>query len=100
LTGWLASWGFVVAAHDHYSRDLTKVLGSPARLPVTTHLQDLRATLSLMRERDSRRSSRFHRHVDTTMVGAVGHSAGGAAVEAWAATDRRVTTFVGLAGAT
>jgi hypothetical protein len=33
-------------------------------------------------------------------VGAVGHSAGGAAVEALAATDPKVTTFIGLAGAT
>ena len=33
-------------------------------------------------------------------MGAVGHSAGGAAVEALAATDPRVTTFIGLAGAT
>ena len=98
LTSWLASWGFVVAAPDHPSRDLTEVLGGPAGS--TTDIQDLRATLTLMRDRDGASSSRFYRRVDTTLVGAVGHSAGGAAVEAWAATDRRVTTFVGLAGAT
>jgi dienelactone hydrolase len=104
LTSWLASWGFVVAAPDHYSRGLTKVLGGPAGGPggaaVTTDVQDLRATLTLMRDRDGARSSRFRHHVDTTLVGALGHSAGGAAAEAWAATDRRVTTFIGMAGAT
>ena len=31
LTAFLASWGFVVAAPDHYSRDLTEVLGGPDR---------------------------------------------------------------------
>jgi dienelactone hydrolase len=100
LTAWLASWGFVVAAPDHYSRDLTKVLGGPLRSPETTDVQDLRATLRLMKARAGSRGSRFHHRVDTDLVGAVGHSAGGAAVEAWAATDRRVTTFVGMAGAT
>lgn len=29
LTARLASWGFIVAAPDHYSRDLTEVLGGP-----------------------------------------------------------------------
>ena len=38
--------------------------------------------------------------MDLSLIGAVGHSAGGAAVEALAATDPRVTTFIGLAGAT
>ena len=104
LTSFLASWGFVVAAPDHYSRGLTKVLGGPATGPtsgaVTTDVGDLRATLGLMKERAGAPSSRFYQHVDTTEVAAVGHSAGGAAVEAWAATDKRVTTFVGMAGAT
>ena len=29
LTAFLATWGFVVAAPDHFSRDLTEVLGGP-----------------------------------------------------------------------
>ncbi len=100
LTAWLASWGFVVAAPDHFSRDLTRLLGGPAPDPATTDVQDLRATLTLITTKGASRSSRFHGHLDTSRVAAVGHSAGGAASEAWAATDRRVTTFVGLAGAT
>ena len=98
LTAWLASWGFVVAAPDHHSRDLTKVLGGAAG--DTTDIGDLRATATMMKTRSEARRSRFHRHVDSSRIAAVGHSAGGAASEAWAAKDSRVTTFVGLAGAT
>lgn len=97
LTGWLASWGFVVAAPDHHSRDLTKLLGGAGGL--TTDVDDLRETITLMTKQDEARSGRFSGHIDTSLVGAVGHSAGGSAVEALAAADRRVTTFVGLAGA-
>ena len=101
LTARLASWGFVVAAPDHYSRDLTEVLGGPtAATSKTTDVEDLKATITFMGAQDASASSPFHGHVDTGLVGAVGHSAGGAAVEALAATDPRVTTFIGLAGAT
>ena len=98
LTARLASWGFVVAAPDHLSRDLTEVLGGPKG--TTTDVADLMATISLMHSQDESASSPFSGHVDTRRVGAVGHSAGGAAVEALAAADPRVTTFIGLAGAT
>ena len=98
LTARLASWGFVVAAPDHFSRDLTEVLGGPKG--ATTDVGDLKATIALMGAQNTSPSSPFHGHLDTGLVGAVGHSAGGAAVEALAATDSRVTTFVGLAGAT
>jgi predicted dienelactone hydrolase len=101
LTSRLASWGFVVAAPDHYSRDLTEVLGGPtAATAKTTDVQDLKATIALMKAKDESAASPFAHHVDLGLIGAVGHSAGGAAVEALAATDRQVTTFVGLAGAT
>ncbi|GAA4710378.1 alpha/beta hydrolase family protein [Nocardioides conyzicola] len=98
LTAYLASWGFVVAAPDHHSRDLTKVLGGPAG--TTTDVEDLQQTITLMRAQDRVRKGRFAGHVDTLLVGAVGHSAGGGAVQEFAAADRRVTTFVGLAPAT
>jgi predicted dienelactone hydrolase len=101
LTAFLASWGFVVAAPDHDSRDLTQVLGGPtAATEKTTDVEDLKATIALMRSQNTMTSSPFHGHVDTTKIGAVGHSAGGAAVEALAATDPKVATFIGLAGAT
>ncbi len=101
LTAFLASWGFVVAAPDHYSRDLTEVLGGPTGATAkTTDVGDLKATIALMSHENTSASSPFHGHIDTTRVGAVGHSAGGAAVEALAASDPKVTTFIGLAGAT
>ena len=101
LTAFLASWGFVVAAPDHYSRDLTEVLGGPTGATAkTTDVEDLKATIALMAHENASTTSAFHGHVDTSRVGAVGHSAGGAAVEALAATDSKVGTFIGLAGAT
>lgn len=100
LTSWLASWGFVVAAPDHFSRDLTKVLSFSTAPTATTDLEDLGATLTLMAKKAKKDGGRFEGHVDTKRVAAVGHSAGGAASEAWAATDERVTTFIGMAGAT
>ena len=101
LTARLASWGFIVAAPDHYSRDLTEVLGGPTGATAkTTDVQDLKATIALMRAQNASGTSPFYRHVDLSLIGAVGHSAGGAAVEALAATDPQVKTFIGLAGAT
>ncbi len=101
LTAFLASWGFVVAAPDHYSRDLTEVLGGPTGATAkTTDVGDLKATIALMSHENASASSPFHGHVDATRVGAVGHSSGGAAVEALAAVDPKVDTFIGLAGAT
>jgi predicted dienelactone hydrolase len=101
LTARLASWGFIVAAPDHYSRDLTEVLGGPTGATAkTTDVQDLKATIALMKAQNASGTSPFYRHVDLSLIGAVGHSAGGAAVEALAATDPQVTTFIGLAGAT
>ncbi|MBA2954289.1 hypothetical protein GON03_08145 [Nocardioides sp. MAH-18] len=97
LTSWLATWGFVVAAPDHASRDLTAVLGGADGS--TTDVGDLRATITLMTKESASRRSRFHDHVDTTRVGALGHSAGGAAVVELAAVDRRVSTYIAMAGA-
>ena len=101
LTSFLATWGFVVAAPDHYSRDLTEVLGGPTGATArTTDVEDLEATIALMAHQHATPASPFHGHVDTKKVGAVGHSAGGVAVEALASVDPRVATFIGLAGAT
>lgn len=100
LTSFLASWGFVVAAPDHDSRDLTAVLGGPTGATAkTTDVGDLEATIALMAHESATRGSPFHHHVDTKKIGAVGHSAGGVAVEALAAVDPKVSTFIGLAGA-
>ena len=42
----------------------------------------------------------FHGHLDMSRVAAIGHSLGGAISEGLAAADPRVTTFIGMAGAT
>jgi predicted dienelactone hydrolase len=77
------------------------VLGGPTGATAkTTDVQDLKATIALMKAQNASGTSPFYRHVDLSLIGAVGHSAGGAAVEALAATDPQVTTFIGLAGAT
>ena len=97
LTSALASWGFVVAAPDHNSRSLTQVLLGPAG--TTTDVQDLRQTITLMKSKNSTKGNWLQGHVDLTRIGAVGHSAGGRAVETLATVDKRVDTFVGMAGA-
>jgi dienelactone hydrolase len=99
LTSWLASWGFVVAAPDHPSRDLAAALSFRSSNTGDPDVKDLRRTITLMHRLDAAKAGRFSGHVDTDLVGAVGHSAGGSAVEAFAAVDKRVTTFVGMAGA-
>ncbi|MFC6044622.1 alpha/beta hydrolase family protein [Nocardioides hankookensis] len=99
LTSWLASWGFVVAAPDHPNRDLAAALSFSTSSTGDPDVKDLSRTITLMRSLDRAARGRFSGHVDTDLVGAVGHSAGGSAVEALAAVDKRITTFVGLAGA-
>jgi len=107
LTAHLASWGFVVAAPDHTSRDLTAVLRqalSTGTVALNTasdaDVTDLENTISLMGTSNTTSSSIFYRHLDMSRIGAVGHSAGGAAVEKLAVADSQVKTFIGLAGAT
>lgn len=97
LTSWMASWGFVVAAPDHTSRDLTKVLGGTAG--PTTDVEDLQATITQMGKATKDKKSPLRGHIDMTRIGAVGHSAGGRAVENLALVDPRVDTFIGMAGA-
>lgn len=99
LTSAMASWGFVVAAPDHESRDLTHVLGLFPPGEPNADVKDLRATITLIGEKTHAKRGWLSRRVDMTHVGAVGHSAGGRASEQLAVVDRRVDTFIGLAGA-
>ncbi|MDN4173777.1 dienelactone hydrolase family protein [Nocardioides sp. SOB77] len=97
LTAAVASWGYVVAAPDHRSRTMTTVLGGEAG--TTTDVQDLRDTITLLGTKSRTKKSWLHERVDMTRVGAVGHSAGGRAVENLAVADARVDTWVAMAGA-
>lgn len=74
LTAHLASWGMVVAAPDHPSRDLMNTLGGTASGTPADSVNELLRTRELVMADD-----RFA-DIDTTSWTAVGHSAGGATV--------------------
>ena len=102
----LASWGFVVVAPDHPSRDLAAVLSGKARVtsPTTAtatvtvdadadaDADDLRAVVVALGRSSLRRS------VDLNNLAAVGHSAGANAIVRWSAGEPRVQGLVLLAG--
>jgi dienelactone hydrolase len=73
----------IVAAPDHWSRDLFHVLdrvlgGTPAQ--ANDPVDDLRMTRQLLEDADADPASKFSGHVDNAHVAAVGHSAGGGTV--------------------
>jgi predicted dienelactone hydrolase len=96
LTAHLASWGMVVVAPEHPSRDLTNVLGGTAKGSMADSVADLLGSLDLITAEDSSATSRFHGHLDLDHVAAVGHSAGGGTVLG-AASDPRIDGYVSLA---
>ena len=93
LTSHLASWGMIVAAPDHWSRDLyhttDRILGGPAVTP-NDSVDDLRFTRELV-EGDAK----FASHLVADEVGAMGHSAGGFSVLALA-SDPEIDGYVSL----
>jgi dienelactone hydrolase len=100
LTSHLASWGMVVAAPEHASRDLEHVLAGTASGDGAASVADLLGTLDLMTTvtggPTGTTGDRFAGHVDIARVGLVGHSAGGWTVVT-AAADPRVAGYVSLA---
>lgn len=96
LTSHLASWGFVVAAPDHPSRDLPNVLGATASGDRADSVDDLLQTLELVVAQSADPASILSGRVDDSQVVAVGHSAGGGTVLG-AAADDRVDGYVSLA---
>ena len=99
LTSHLASWGMVVAAPDHWSRDLYHVLGEFLGEPQPEErdaVDDLRQTRDLLAAEDESDDSLLAGHVGTDEVAAVGHSAGGGTVLGFAADDG-VVGYVSLA---
>jgi predicted dienelactone hydrolase len=99
LTTAMASWGFVVAAPEHLSRDLTAVL--EGRLTGgQADVDDLKQTLLVLAAENVRPDSPLAGRIDMTKVGAVGHSAGGgAAFQLAGDPSTNVATVVGLAPA-
>ncbi len=99
----LASWGFVVAAVEHPYRNLTAAFGDLGSVVAgfgTTDAPDVGQLVAAIDQVASAASLSTGPlaglTVDTTTVGAVGHSAGGFAVYAAAATDPRILTYVAL----
>jgi len=96
LTSHLASWGMIVAAPEHASRDLSNILAGTASGDPAEAVGDILATLDLMTVAGADRAGPFAGHVDADHVGLVGHSAGGWTVLT-AAADPRVDGYVSLA---
>ncbi len=96
LLAHLASWGFVVAAPDHVSRNLAAAATNSVQQG-DADVADLRSTLDLVR-RESGAGGRVAGAVDLDHVAAEGHSAGGSAA-AQLAYDDGIDTFIGLAPA-
>jgi len=92
----LASWGFVVAAPDHRSRDLAAVATGTDRRG-DDDVADLRTAIKVVRA-EAQGRGRFAGSVDIEAVAALGHSAGGGAV-ARMIPDDDIDTFIGLAPA-
>jgi dienelactone hydrolase len=93
LTSHLASWGMVVAAPDHPSRDLASQLGGGAT--PTDPVDDMAGTLTLL-EAENNAGGVLSGTMNFDHVGLVGHSAGGGTVLAYA-TSPAVDGYVSLA---
>jgi dienelactone hydrolase len=111
LTSHLASWGFVVAAPDHPSYDLTTALNTYLGTPSTVtdpyaSVQDLLATRQFF---TTGSLGALKGHVDARRFVVIGHSAGGASAEELASYESSTTEanplanplagFIGLSGA-
>lgn len=95
LTSHLASWGMIVAAPDHWSRDLFHTLSTPVG-DRSTSITELLATLDLVIAAGADPASPFADRVDADNVVAIGHSAGGRTVVE-AAADERIDAYVSMA---
>jgi hypothetical protein len=74
----LASWGFVAAAPDHKSRNLSSAAGAP--VPDPDDITDLKNTVDLLKKENAKADGPLKGGLDFAQLGAEGHSAGGRAV--------------------
>lgn len=95
-----ASWGYVVAAPSHPSRNLAGALGGGAAGPPAApdaDVVDLERTIDAVTAASEDADGVLLGAVDTERLAAEGHSAGGGAVGALALRDERVDTVIGQA---
>ena len=95
LTAHLASWGIIVAAPDHWSRDLFHTLSAPVG-DRNSSVTELLATLDLITAENVRPGSRIEGMVDAERIVAMGHSAGGGTILG-ASLDDRIDGYISLA---
>jgi dienelactone hydrolase len=97
LTDHLATWGFVVVAPDHRSRDLKAVISGTTGQG-QNDIADLTQALAVVRFLNADPNDMFGHKLDLSRVGVVGHSAGGGAALTFA-QNTAVRTYVALAPA-
>jgi predicted dienelactone hydrolase len=73
----MASWGFVVAAPDHFERGLAAFIDGSFAFEFGE--DTLRATRDLMLGKNEQTDSPFHDRIDTDRIAVAGHSLGGVA---------------------
>jgi predicted dienelactone hydrolase len=96
-----ASWGYVVAAPDHPSRNLAAGVGAVPDELTSTDTEDLVATVEALNAANADSSDLLYEAVDTAQLAAAGHSAGGGASARLAlegeVAGSRLATIIGQA---
>jgi dienelactone hydrolase len=95
LTDHLATWGFVVVAPDHCTRDLKAVVSGTTKNG-DQDITDLREALELVTKMNATPGTLLTGKLDLTRVASLGHSAGGGAAIT-VAGDKDIRTYIGMA---
>ena len=93
----VASWGYVVAAPSHPSRNLAASITGEVTSEGDPDVADLVNAIDQLEAVNADQDSPLFGAVDTEQIAAEGHSAGGGAVGRLALADDRLTTFIGQA---
>jgi len=93
----LASWGFLVAAPEHLSRDLLARLNEGQTTLPPNDVEVIADTVDLLEAENTRPDGALQGRVDTDQVAVEGHSSGGRDA-ALAADLPEVDTWIALAG--
>jgi len=98
-----ASWGYVVAAPNHPSRNLAAAASGGGADAATTDVEDLTNTVEALNDLNADPNDLLYLAMDTTQLAAAGHSAGGGAISRMAMAGEvagtRLATIIGQAPA-